>query len=205
MPYVSVPSIHSFRSPNTWEPYFFLIVSIFCLFQNVKYLKSCSMRLFQFSFMHLVNMQLKFFNSFFLFFFLEPHPRHMDVPRLGVKSELQLPAYTIATAMPNPSCVYDLHHSSQQQWILTQSKARDWTCILTDTGWVRYHWATMGVFPFFISLMVRSFLALNNIPLSRGTTVIYLFIYWRVCWLLPSLAIMNETAINITMQILVWT
>ena len=28
--------------------------------------------------------------------FLGPHPQHMEVPRLGVKSELQLPAYTTA-------------------------------------------------------------------------------------------------------------
>ena len=29
---------------------------------------------------------------FVLFVFLGPHPRHMEVPRLGVESELQLPA-----------------------------------------------------------------------------------------------------------------
>ena len=39
---------------------------------------------------------------------------HMEVPRLGVESELQLPAYITATAMPDPSCVCDLHHSSRQ-------------------------------------------------------------------------------------------
>ena len=42
----------------------------------------------------------------------------MQVPRLGVKSELQLPAYTTATATPDPSSVCDLHHSSQQCQIL---------------------------------------------------------------------------------------
>ena len=31
--------------------------------------------------------------------FLGPHPRHMEVPRLGVKSELHLLAYTTATAI----------------------------------------------------------------------------------------------------------
>ena len=30
----------------------------------------------------------------------------MEVPRLGVKSELQLPAYTTATATPDPGCVW---------------------------------------------------------------------------------------------------
>ena len=36
------------------------------------------------------------------FFFLGPHPQHMEVPRLGVKLELQMLAYTTATAMPDP-------------------------------------------------------------------------------------------------------
>ena len=39
---------------------------------------------------------------FFFFFFLGLHPQHMKGPRLGVESELQLPAYTTATAMPDP-------------------------------------------------------------------------------------------------------
>ena len=48
------------------------------------------------------------------FVFLGLHLRHMEVPRLGVESELQLPAYTTATAMPDLSRVYNLHHSSRQ-------------------------------------------------------------------------------------------
>ena len=32
-------------------------------------------------------------------FFLGPHSQHMEIPRLGGESELQLPAYTIATAI----------------------------------------------------------------------------------------------------------
>ena len=40
-------------------------------------------------------------------FILGPHPRHMEVPRLGVKLELQLLAYTIATATPDLSCICD--------------------------------------------------------------------------------------------------
>ena len=38
----------------------------------------------------------------FAFVFLEPHLWHMEVLRLGVKLELQLSAYAIATAMPDP-------------------------------------------------------------------------------------------------------
>ena len=41
--------------------------------------------------------------------FLGPHERHMQVPRPGIKSELQLPAYTTATATPDPSRVCDPH------------------------------------------------------------------------------------------------
>ena len=50
----------------------------------------------------------------------------MEVLRLGL--ELQLPAYTIATAtaMPDPSHICDLHRSSWQYWVLDPlSKARD--------------------------------------------------------------------------------
>ena len=42
----------------------------------------------------------------------------MEVPRLGVKSELQLLAYITAIAMQDPSLVCDLHCSSWQRQIL---------------------------------------------------------------------------------------
>ena len=41
--------------------------------------------------------------NFLAFFFLGPQPRHMEVPRLGVKSELEPLAYATATAMEDPS------------------------------------------------------------------------------------------------------
>ena len=49
------------------------------------------------------------------FVFSEPHPRHMEGPRLGVQLELQLPAYITATATPDPSRVCNLHNSSWQR------------------------------------------------------------------------------------------
>ena len=77
--------------------------------------------------------------------FLGPHPWHMEVPRLGVKLELQLPAYATATTTPDPSCVCDLHYSSQQYQILDPlSEARDWTHVLMDTSRVCYHRASSG-------------------------------------------------------------
>ena len=46
--------------------------------------------------------------------FLGPHLYHMEVSRLGVESELQLPAYATAMAMPDPgwSLTYTKAHSS---------------------------------------------------------------------------------------------
>ena len=61
----------------------------------------------------------------------------MEVPRLGVESELQLPAYTTATVIRDLSHVCGLHHNSQQRWILNPlSKARNQTCVLMDISWV---------------------------------------------------------------------
>ena len=77
------------------------------------------------------------FVCLFVFCFLGPYSWHMEVPRLGVESELQLPAYTTATATPYPSHICNLHHSSQQRRILNpMSEASDRTCILMDTSWV---------------------------------------------------------------------
>ena len=42
--------------------------------------------------------------TYFFFLFLWPHLQHMEVLRLGIESELQLPAYAKATAMPDLTC-----------------------------------------------------------------------------------------------------
>ena len=65
--------------------------------------------------------------NFMVFFcFLGLHLRHMDVPKLGVESELWMPAYVTATQ--DPSLVCELHHSSRQSWILNPlGEARDQT------------------------------------------------------------------------------
>ena len=72
-------------------------------------------------------------------FFLGPHVWHMEVPRLGVESQLQLLAYTTATATQDQSPICDVHHISQQRQILNPlSEAKDLTRIFMDTSWVRY-------------------------------------------------------------------
>ena len=57
-------------------------------------------------------------------------PADMEVPRLGVESELQLPATATATATPDLSHICNLR---QQQILNLLSEARDGTHILTDT------------------------------------------------------------------------
>ena len=65
------------------------------------------------------------------------HLQHMEVPRLRVELELQLPAYTTATATQDPSHICDLCYSLQQRCIFNPlSQARDQTLILMDTNWV---------------------------------------------------------------------
>ena len=76
----------------------------------------------------------KKFIFYFYFLLFRASPRHMEVPRPGVQWELQLTAYTTAAAMPDPSRVCDLHHSSRQCQILNpMSEARDQTHILMDS------------------------------------------------------------------------
>ena len=82
-------------------------------------------------------------NSFFFFF--RTTGAAYEVPGLGVESELQLPAYTIATAMWGPSHICNLHHSSQQCGITDPLiEAGDQTRILTDMSRIRFHCATRG-------------------------------------------------------------
>ena len=77
--------------------------------------------------------------------FLGPHLWHMEVPRLGVKLEIQLSAYATTTATRYLSCVWNLRHGSRKHQILNPLiKARDRTHILMDTSWIHFCWAMMG-------------------------------------------------------------
>jgi len=69
----------------------------------------------------------------------------MEVSRLGIESELQLPAYATATATWVPSHVCDLHHSSRQHRILNPlSEAREQTHNLVVPIGIRFHYTMMG-------------------------------------------------------------
>ena len=87
-----------------------------------------------------IDISLFWFGFWFLVFvfcLLGLHPQPMEVPKLGVESELQPPACNTAMAMHDLSHVGDLHHSSRQHWILNPlSKARDLACIRMDMSQV---------------------------------------------------------------------
>ena len=77
-----------------------------------------------------------------LFCFLGLHLWHVEVPRPGVQSELQLPAYTPATATSDPSHVCDPRDSSWQCQIHNPlSKARYRTCNLKVPIRIRFRCA----------------------------------------------------------------
>ena len=74
-----------------------------------------------------------------------PDLQHMEVPRLGAESELQLPACTTATATPDPSHVCNLHHGSQQRQILNPlTKVNDQTCNLMIPSQIHFCCAMTG-------------------------------------------------------------
>ena len=84
----------------------------------------------------------------YLFCFLGLHSWHVEVPRLRVESELQLPAYTTVTAMSDLSHVCDLHYSSQQCQILNPlSKAWDRTRNLMVPSQIHFRCTTTGALP----------------------------------------------------------
>ena len=83
----------------------------------------------------------------------------MEVPRLAVALELQLPVYPTATAMQDLNCICHLHHSSPKcQVPNTLRGARDRSLILVDTSWICFCCATLGT------------------PCIRSSYFIYLFI-----------------------------
>ena len=59
----------------------------------------------------------------------------MEVPRLGIKLELQLLAYATATATRDPSMIYTTAHGLPDPL----NDARDQTCVLMDASQIRFH------------------------------------------------------------------
>ena len=119
---------------------------------------------------------LRGFSNYYFFLFWR-HLQHVEVPELGVESELQLLAYTAATATSDWSHVFNLHSSYRPPWIPHPlSKARDQTRILTDTSQIHFHCAIIG-----IPALPGFELKWNHRKYIFVTSFIYLF-YSAMCW-----------------------
>ena len=76
----------------------------------------------------------KVFGCLFVCLLLWLHLWHMEVPRPAVESELQLPAYTTATATWDPSCVCELHQipdppgEARDRILILVLMALSWIC-----------------------------------------------------------------------------
>ena len=136
------------------------------------------------------------FPCFILFYFLSfvhlgPHQWHVEVPRLGVESELLLLAYVRATATPDLSRVCGLHHSSWQHRILNHhssrprrilnplNEARDRTCNIMVPSWIHFCCATTGTLSDG-SLFVSQIVAISLNPFSRKLKLIQVSVhFWK--------------------------
>ena len=116
-----------------------------------------------------------FWKHFIYIVFLGLQLQRMEVSKVGVDLEPQLPSYTTATEIPDPSCICNLHHRSQQRWILNPlSEARDRTYVLMDTKQIRFCWAATGT-PFSIYFWESSYYR----KIHLGTNFNAVFPSWK--------------------------
>ena len=121
----SSKSIYACKCIHTWMHTYMRTRIHTCIHKYVHTIHLC---------IHICMSIVLFLYSTYFFFFLQLHLQHIEVPRLGVKSELQLQACTTATTPPNLSHIFDLGHNLQQHQILnTLRETRDQMHILTDT------------------------------------------------------------------------
>ena len=128
----SIPGILRFTELCRYHFFFF-----FFFFNNWRFAATCVVR----------RWLALFGNKVFVWLFaFKAAPVACGSSRIGVESKLQLWAYTTATATWDPSCIYDLYHSSQQCQIPDPlSETRDQTCILMDTSRICFRWATTRI------------------------------------------------------------
>ena len=90
-----------------------------------------------------------FFFLFFVFCLFRAIPAAYGGSQArGLIGATELPAYTTATATPEPSHVCNVHHSSQQCQIVNPlSEAMDRTRNFIVPGWIRFCCSTTGTPP----------------------------------------------------------
>ena len=110
----------------------------------------------------------------------------MEVPRLGVESKLQLPAYVTATATQDLSHVCNLQQSSWQHRILNPlSEARDRTHNLMVPSQMWFCCTMMGT-PLlnFFSMLFISFKSYSATTVSYTLYCLYIYLFLFYCFLL---------------------
>ena len=106
----------------------------------------------------------------------------MEVPRLGVKSELQLSAHATARAMPDSKCICSICCCLRQHWIFNLlNKTREQTPILMRTSWVLNPLSHNR--DSFFSVFISSFLNLVSVRLKRVCYIV--FSLWGILSFLP--------------------
>ena len=97
----------------------------------------------EFYYNSVLNIFFSNFDSFFdpfvviILFLLKPAIMAYGISQARGRTELQLPTYARATAMRDPSCICNLHHSLWQCKMLNPlNEARNRTHIFMDTSWI---------------------------------------------------------------------
>ena len=109
-----------------------------------------------------------------LFCFLGPHLQHMEVPRVGVESEPQQPAYVIATATRDPSLICNLHHTAHSNAGSLTQRARPG--IKPTTSWLLVRFVSTEQQQELLNLLcffkISSFLYLYSLPLKSSCSLL---------------------------------
>ena len=110
---------------------------------------------FHFCFCGFCSLSLSFF--FFFLFLVKATPMASGSSQARDWIRTAAAGHSHSHSNWDPSHVCDLYHRSRQRQILNPlSEARDQTCILMDTSWISYHWATTGTTCIFFWYRPRS-------------------------------------------------
>ena len=111
----------------------------------------------------------------------------MEVPRLRVELELQLLAYTTATATGDPSHNCHLHHSSRQCWVLNH---RGRPGIETVSSWILVRfvncWAMKGT-PSIFSFSACIYTGISYLPWTMFIILLAPLLVNEISWNMPNI------------------
>ena len=135
--------------------------------------------------------------SFFLF--LGPHLQHMEVPRLGVESELYLPAYTTATAIQDlrGMCNYTTAHNNTRSlthWVRPEMEpASSWILvrfITTEPWWEPHKVFLCTLFYLILTIVIWRY----SITIFIINYILQVRILKELTWVLPKVTLTSQWA-----------